>query len=60
MYFWGPRIRLGPQASGIRGSVQVLGLERLAMTRTPELSPVSTFMIRFWRERSAAGHRWRG
>jgi hypothetical protein len=60
MYFWGPRCILGPQASGSRGSVQVLGLERLAMTRIPKVSPVSTVVFRFWREWSAAGHRWRG
>jgi hypothetical protein len=30
------------------------------MTETPAAPPVSTFVVRFWREWSAAGPRWRG
>jgi len=30
------------------------------MTESPPISPVSTFVARFWREWSAAGSRWRG
>jgi hypothetical protein len=30
------------------------------MTDTPAPSPLSTFVIRFWREWSAAGPQWRG
>ena len=30
------------------------------MSQTPGLPPVSTFVVRFWREWSVAGARWRG
>lgn len=30
------------------------------MTETPPVPPVSTFVVRFWREWSVAGPRWRG
>jgi hypothetical protein len=30
------------------------------MAQTPEVPPVSTFVVRFWREWSVAGPRWRG
>jgi len=30
------------------------------MTEESSRPPISTFVIRFWRERSAAGPRWRG
>ena len=30
------------------------------MARPPGAPPASTFVIRFWREWSAAGSRWRG
>ena len=30
------------------------------MTEEPSPPPISTFVIRFWREWSAAGPRWRG
>ncbi len=30
------------------------------MTESPPVPPISTFVVRFWREWSAAGPRWRG
>ena len=30
------------------------------MTESPPIPPVSTFVVRFWQEWSAAGSRWRG
>ena len=30
------------------------------MSETPEVPPLSTFVIRFWREWSVTGPRWRG
>ena len=30
------------------------------MTESSPVSPVSTFVVRFWQEWSAAGSRWRG
>ena len=30
------------------------------MAESPSVPPASTFVVRFWREWSAAGSRWRG
>jgi len=30
------------------------------MTELPPVPPISTFVVRFWQEWSAAGSRWRG
>ena len=30
------------------------------MAESPPVPPVSTFVVRFWKEWSAAGSRWRG
>jgi hypothetical protein len=30
------------------------------MTESPPVPPISTFVVRFWKEWSAAGPRWRG
>jgi len=30
------------------------------MTESPAVPPISTFVVRFWQEWSAAGPRWRG
>jgi hypothetical protein len=30
------------------------------MTESPPVPPISTFVVRFWQEWSAAGPRWRG
>ena len=34
--------------------------QELIVAEPSSISPVSTFIIRFWREWSAAGWRWRG
>ncbi len=36
------------------------GREEAAVAEPAPVSPVSTFVVRFWREWSAAGSRWRG
>ena len=34
--------------------------EESPMAESPSVPPASTFVVRFWREWSAAGSRWRG
>jgi hypothetical protein len=36
------------------------GREEAAMAEPAPVPPISTFVVRFWREWSAAGSRWRG
>jgi hypothetical protein len=53
---------LGPEwRSGPRGTPLSPGARQEFIVAEPSsVPPASTFIVRFWRERSAAGSRWRG
>ena len=59
---WGIPLRVSISykgASGLR-NLGAPGREEAAVVEPSSVSPVSTFVVRFWRECSSAGSRWRG